>query len=233
MVQVSYIANEVFGTPLAGKRKKVWYSLDKMNIASKVQFLREKVVTRKSFQIAAFILVFALSVAIFFLARAYLDLEKFLAYGYLGIFLVSLSCVTILFPLPWEAVIIGAGAALDPLTLEPLFDPLLLGVVATVGATIGELSSYVVGYLGRKIILDKYSEKYNKAEFWMKRYGSFAIFLFALLPVLIFDLIGIVAGSAKFPLWKFILACFAGRLIRCLAEAYLGYGAFRFLPQLW
>ena len=170
---------------------------------------------------------------IFVLARSYLDLGKFLAYGYLGIFLMSLTCVTILFPIPWEAAVIGAGAALDPLTLEPLFDPLLLGMVAAVGATIGELSSYFVGYLGKKIILAKYSEKYKKAEFWMKKYGSFAIFLFALLPILLFDLIGIVAGSAKFPLWKFILACFAGRLIRCLAEAYLGYGAFGFLPQLW
>lgn len=195
-----------------------------MSIAFKVQFLREKVVTRKSFQISGFILVLALSAAIFFLARSYLDLERFLAYGYLGIFLISLSCVTILFPLPWEAVIIGAGATLDPL---------LLGMVAAAGATLGELSSYFVGYLGRKVILGKYSEKYSKAEFWMKRYGSFAIFLFALLPVLLFDLIGIIAGSAKFPLWKFILACFAGRLIRCLVEAYLGYGAFRFLPQLW
>jgi len=204
-----------------------------MTIASKVQFLREKVVTHKPFQISAFILILALSAVIFFLARSYLDLGKFLAYGYLGIFLISLSCVTILFPIPWEAVIIGAGAALDPLTLEPLFNPLWLGMVATVGATIGELSSYFVGYLGRKIILDKYSEKYKMAEFWMKKYGSFAIFLFALLPILIFDLIGIVAGSAKFPLWKFTLACFAGRLIRCLIEAYLGYGAFGFLPRLW
>ena len=195
-----------------------------MAIASKVHFFREKVVSRKSFQISVFILILALSVAIFILARSYLDLGKFLAYGYLGIFLISLSCVTILFPLPWEAVIIGAGANLNPLWL---------GMVAATGATIGELSSYFVGYLGRKIILDKYLEKYKKADFWMKRYGSFAIFLFALLPILMFDLIGIVAGSAKFPLWKFILACFAGRLIRCLVEAYLGYGAFRFLPQLW
>jgi len=192
-----------------------------MSIASKVQFFREKVVAHKSFQISGFIFVLALSAAIFFLTRSYLDLERFLAYGYLGIFLVSLGTITILFPLPWEAVIIAAGAALNPL---------LVAVVATVGATIGELSSYIVGYLGRKIILDSYSERYRKAEFWMKRYGNFAIFLFALLPVLIFDLIGIVAGSTRYPLWKFVLACFAGRLIRCLVEAYLGYGAFKFLP---
>jgi membrane protein DedA with SNARE-associated domain len=195
-----------------------------MSIASKVEFLREKVVSRRPFQISAFVFILALSVAIFILARSYLDLEKFLVYGYLGIFLISLSCVTILFPLPWEAVVIGAGATMNPL---------LVGLVATAGATIGELSSYFVGYLGKKIILDKYSEKYASAESWMRRYGSFAVFLFALLPILLFDLIGIVAGVSRFPLWKFILACFAGRLIRCLIEAYLGYGLFSFFPQLW
>jgi len=206
-----------------GKRPKLWYSLGKMAITSRAQFLREKVVTRRSFQISVFILILALSAAIFFLARSYLDWGKLLVYGYLGIFLISLSCVTILFPLPWEAAIIGAGATLDPL---------LLGIVAAVGATLGELSSYFVGCLGRKVILGEYSEKYKKAEFWMKRYGSFAIFLFALLPILIFDLVGIVAGSSRFPLWKFILACFAGRVIRCLVEAYLGYGIFSFFPHL-
>ena len=183
-----------------------------MAIASKVQFLREKVVTHKSFQISAFILALALSAVIFILARSYLDLEKILAFGYLGIFLISLTCVTILFPIPWEAAVIGAGATLNPL---------LLGIVATVGATIGEMSSYLVGYLGKKIIPDKYSKKYNKAEFWMKRYGSFAIFLFALLPILIFDLIGIVAGSAKFPLWKFILVCWLGRTLFYVVFAVL------------
>jgi len=195
-----------------------------MSFASRVQFFREKVASRRLFQVAAFVLILALSVAIFLLARSRLDLGKFLVYGYLGIFLISLTCVTILFPVPWEAVVIAAGATLDPL---------LVGLVATAGATIGELSSYFIGYLGKKMIADKYLVGYKKAENWMNRYGSFAIFLFALLPVLLFDLIGIVAGASRFPLWKFILACFAGRLIRCLIEAYLGYGLFGFLPQLW
>jgi len=196
-----------------------------MDFASKVQFLRVNVVSRKSFQISVFILVIALSAAIFFLARSYLNLESFLVYGYSGVFLINLiCCATILFPIPGEAVNIVAGASLNPL---------LVGIVATLGATIGEPTSYLVGYLGRKVVPSGYLEKYEQAEYWMKKYGSFAIFLFALLPILVFDLIGIVAGSARFPLWKFILACFAGRLIRCLTEAYLGYGAFGFLAQLW
>ncbi len=196
-----------------------------MALASRIQLFRDRVVSRKSFQISVFVFILALSTVLFLLARSRLDLESFLAYGYSGVLLINLvSCATILFPIPGEAVNIAAGASLNPL---------LVGVVATVGATIGEPTSYLVGYLGRKIIPGGYLEKHGQAEYWMKKHGSFAIFLFALLPILIFDLIGIVAGSARFSLWKFILACFAGRLLRSLTEAYLGYGLFGFLPQLW
>ena len=195
-----------------------------MNLAPKVQFLREKVVTRRLFQIAAFILILALSIGLFFLARSYLDLEDLLRYGYLGIFLISLSCVTIMFPLPWEAVIIAAGTTLNPLWV---------GIIASIGATIGELSGYFVGYWGRKVIFGQYSGRYERAESWLKKYGSLTVFVFALLPILIFDLVGLAAGAFRFPLWKFILACWAARLIRCLAEAYLGWSLAGFLPQLW
>jgi membrane protein DedA with SNARE-associated domain len=195
-----------------------------MMFAPRVQFLREKLVTRRWFQILVFVLVLALSFGLFLLARSYLDLESLLRYGYLGIFLISLSCVTIMFPLPWEAVVIAAGTTLNPLWV---------GIIAATGATIGELSSYLVGYLGRKAILGEYLGKYQKAEAWLKKYGSIAVFVFALLPILIFDLLGLAAGSFRYPLWKFVLACWAGRLIRCLVEAYLGWGLLGFLPQLW
>ena len=195
-----------------------------MSPSFKIQYFREQVVPRRWFQIIIFVLILALSVGLFFLARSYLDMEQLLRYGYLGIFLISLCCVTIMIPLPWEAVVIAAGSTLNPLWV---------GIVASIGSTIGELSSYAVGYLGRKIIIGDYSERYGKAESWLKKYGSFAVFFFALVPILIFDLLGIIAGSLRFPLWKFILACWAGRLIRCLIEAYLGWGIFSFLPELW
>ena len=196
-----------------------------MSLVAKVQFLREKVLTRRWFQISALILILALSFGLFLLARAYLDLEKLLLYGYLGVFLGNLiNCAMILIPLPGEIINIAAGATLNPLWV---------GIIASIGATIGELTSYAAGYLGRKIILGEYSERYKKAEVWLNRYGSLAVFLFALVPILIFDLLGLAAGAFRFPLWKFILALWAGRVIRSLALAYLGFGAFGFLPQLW
>ena len=196
-----------------------------VDLTAIIQFLRERVVTRRPFQISAFVMIFALSVGLFFLARSRLDLKSLLVYGYSGVFLINLACAaTIIFPIPGEAMNIAAGATLNPLWL---------GLIASTAATIGELTSYYAGYLGRKIILAGYSERYKKAESWLHRYGNFAVFIFALLPILIFDLLGIAAGSFRFPLWKFILFCWLGRLIRCLVEAYLGYGLFGFLPQWW
>lgn len=198
-----------------------------MSLADRIQFLREKVVTRRWFQVSAFVLVLAVSFGLFFFARTYVDWAKLLLYGYLGVFTVNLvNSATILFPLPGEAINFAAGAVLNPLWV---------GLIASIGATIGELTSYAAGYWGRKVIIGEYSQRYRRAEEWLNRHGGIAIFFFALLPALVFDLLGLAAGSFRFPLWKFILACWAGKLLRCLIAAYLGYLGWEtlgFLPQL-
>jgi uncharacterized membrane protein YdjX (TVP38/TMEM64 family) len=54
----------------------------------------------------------------------------------------------------------------------------------------------------------------------MKRYGSLAVFIFALVPLFVFDFVGIVAGTMKFPLRKFLFYTFLGRLPRAFIAAY-------------
>ncbi len=184
----------------------------------------QRLLQRKSFQIASFSVVFVLSVVIFFLARSYLDLKKLLVYGYSGVFLINLiSCTTIIIPIPGEIINVAAGE-----TLNPLF----VGIIASLGATIGELTSYYAGYIGRNYILSRgYLDKYQHAVSWLTRNANLAIFLFALSPFLVFDLLGIAAGVFRFSLWKFILFCWLGRMLRCLIESYIGYGTFNFLPH--
>lgn len=202
------------------QKRPVLYSL-----ATEAQSFVERVVVRRSFQISAFILFLAVTLAAAFLAAAYLNVKEFRLYGYSGIFLVNLiSSATILVPIPGEAVNIAASSILNPL---------FVGLVASIGAALGEPTSYLAGRWGRSAIAGNYLEKHKQAELWLKRYGAFAIFLFALLPFLIFDLIGFAAGAFKYPLWKFILFCWLGRIIRSLLEAYLGWGAFSFLQWHW
>ncbi len=152
------------------------------------------------------------------------SLERLKDWGYLGIFLVTLiSSCTVIFPVPGELVVIAAAA---------IWHPLLIGIVASVGGALGELTGYAAGYWGQAVIKAEHGVKYERAEFWLKRYGVLAIFLFALLPFLLFDLLGIAAGALRYPIWKFLLACWAGRLIRSVAEAYLGATLFALLP-IW
>jgi len=152
-----------------------------------------------------------------------LDLESIASYGYMGVFLATfLSTACIFFPAPGFVVVVVAAA---------LFNPIWVALAATAGGALGEFTSYFVGYWGRAVIDLERRQRYKRAENWMMRYGGVAIFLFALVPGLIFDLIAIAAGAVRFPFWKFLLASFAGRLPRSFLEAYLGWMILpRFLP---
>ena len=57
---------------------------------------------------------------------------------------------------------------------------------------------------------------------WLKKYGGLAIFVLALQPILPFDVAGIIAGSVKYPYWKFFTFCFAGRTIKYIIMIVLG-----------
>ena len=147
------------------------------------------------------------------------ELERFAEYGYSGVFLVTLvSSMSIVLPLPGTVVVLAAA---------DVWNPLLVALVASIGGTLGEISAYLLGYGGRAIIAREQAERYQAAEGWMKRRGGFAIFLFALIPFLIFDFIGIAAGVFRYPLKKFILFTWAGRFPRSLIEVftYLWFGA--------
>jgi len=48
-----------------------------------------------------------------------------------------------------------------------------------------------------------------------------AIFILSLVPF-VFDLAGIAAGVLRFPLWKFLIACWLGRTILYIIAAFAG-----------
>ena len=160
----------------------------------------------------------------FGLLRLFPNPEEFARYGYIGVFLATLlSSATIVVPAPGIAVVLAAATT---------WNPALVAVVASIGGTLGELTAYYVGRGGRTIIIRQYQAGYEKAEDWMNRYGGLTIFVFALVPVFIFDLVGVAAGTLRFPIQKFILFCWAGRLPRSFMEAYLGYGMFHLISPL-
>ncbi|MFQ6058547.1 MAG: VTT domain-containing protein [Anaerolineae bacterium] len=154
---------------------------------------------------------------------AYRDQLKGLAvYGYGGIFLISiLGNATLLFPVPGLlATFVGGG----------LFNPLIVGFIAGAGHTLGELTGYLAGYGGQAIIEDQ--RLYQRLVSWMERHGDLTIFIFAAIPNPVFDVAGIAAGALRFPLWRFLLSCWAGKTLKTLAVALAGTQAIHFLEQL-
>ncbi|MBU0998316.1 VTT domain-containing protein [Patescibacteria group bacterium] len=142
-------------------------------------------------------------------------------FGYFGIFLLSiLGNATIILPLPSIlTAYLGGG----------IFNPFWVGIIAALGATIGELTGYLAGYGGRTIIEDP--KKLEKIESWMKKYGLWTIFVLAVIPNPLFDLAGIASGMLKVPVWKYFLVTWAGKTIKFLGFSYLGAGSFKLIEK--
>ena len=140
-------------------------------------------------------------------------LQELEQYGYVAVFVVGLiSNATLILPVPGLAVSSILGS---------VFNPWAVGVVAGVGQALGELTGYMAGYGGQTWVVDH--PRYRWLGRRMERYGVFAVFLLALFPNPLFDVAGVVAGVLRFPVWKFLLSCAAGKIIKNVVFALAGY----------
>ncbi len=139
-------------------------------------------------------------------------------YGYLGAFVISLILnATIILPVSNMAIMMALGATMP--------SPVAVGVVAGIGAAIGELTAYAVGRTGRGLLTR--SRMYNRVEGWVRRWGWIAVFFLSVFPFA-FDIVGIIAGALRLPLWRFFVACWLGRTISyvfMVTMAFLGLKA--------
>jgi len=164
---------------------------------------------RELIPLLTLLLVIAITVGIFLFKDKVAELGK---YGYLGAFLVTLiQNTTVILPIP-AIPVFALGAALP--------SPTMVGIAGGTGAVIGEITGYMVGYSGRGVV--KSRQTYARLEGWMRRRGTLAIFIFSLIPFFPFDLAGIAAGALRFPFWKFLLACWLGRIIKYICIAWAG-----------
>jgi uncharacterized membrane protein YdjX (TVP38/TMEM64 family) len=161
----------------------------------------------------------ALSAGIAFLLYQFQDFFRvsLRSYGYIAyllVFVVSLlSSSTIFIPTPGIAFTLAAAA---------VWDPLVVGIAAGTGDAIGEMTAYWTGYVGERIIVDEHMPAYQKAVAWMDRHGAWAVFAVALVPVVLFDLVGLAAGALKIRWWKFLMAAWCGKVPRSMLICYLG-----------
>ena len=164
-------------------------------------------------RILALVGVIGIISALFVFKNQVKKLEEF---GYIGIFLLSIAAnATIIIPLPGVAFTTAMGA---------IFSPVGVAVAAGLGAAIGEMTGYAAGFSGQEVV--ERINVYIRLTSWMKVHQNLAygvILLLAFIPNPLFDLAGMSSGALKLPVWKFLIACSIGKILKMLMFAYAGY----------
>jgi membrane protein YqaA with SNARE-associated domain len=144
------------------------------------------------------------------------ELQKLQKFGYAGVFLLSIAAnATIIIPIPGVAVTTAMGA---------VFNPIGVAIAAGLGASLGELSGYLTGFSGQGII--ERHDNYLRVLTWMRehpRWIFFIILLMAFIPNPLMDVAGMVSGALKIPVWKFLLPCAIGKIMKMFLFAYAGH----------
>jgi len=147
-------------------------------------------------------------------------------YGYLGVFLVSLiSSASIIIPIPSFIVLIGS---------VPFLDPPLIVIFASLGAAIGELVSYAVGFGGRNLVFiqkqkKKWQKQFDQAEKWFEKHGGFAVIIVFAATPLPHDVVGLLSGIIEYDVKKFFLATLIGKFIQSFFIVYITFYGLSFL----
>ena len=164
-------------------------------------------------------------------------LELYDAVGYLGI-AIAVALETIVAPIPSELILPMAGwkvsqSAADPSVLEPLTGlpwnlPLAVGL-ATAGSLVGAVVGYYIGAWGGRPLLDRYgryvgigAEDLDRADRWFDRWGSWAVFLGRMVP-LVRTFVSYPAGISRMPMPRFLLFTTLGSVPWNLGLIYAGF----------
>lgn len=120
--------------------------------------------------------------------------------------------------------------------LATQLNPAAVGVLAGLGAGIGQFLHYYVGLGGRAVMPKRYKERIDKlTAMWkskLDKYGLLLIFAFAATPLTPDDVLWLSLGVIKYPKKKALAAAIAGKIILNLAYAYAGFYGWEFL-QKW
>jgi uncharacterized membrane protein YdjX (TVP38/TMEM64 family) len=143
-------------------------------------------------------------------------------YGYIGLFIIAcVSSASVFVPVPGLALAFATGGALNPVGV---------GLAVGTGAACGELIGYLAGVGGHGLVAD--NSAYRQVSGYMKRYGMWAVFGLAVIPNPLFDIVGIMSGVLRIPVWRFFTACWAGNVIKATVIAFAGMGAITVLGPL-
>lgn len=148
------------------------------------------------------------------------QIRELAALGYAGLFLsCALSNISILIPSSATLIVLAAASTLNPL---------LCVLCGGLGTSFGEQASYLCGRIGTAAA-QPVTEQGRRIADHIARHGTLTVFLFAFVPLPVFDLAGLAAGAARMPWLRYTAAAAAGKTLKFLAVVT---GVYIILPRL-
>lgn len=148
--------------------------------------------------------------------------------GYVGLFFAcAISNLTILIPSSATMIVLAATTVLNPW---------LCIFCGGLGTALGEQSSYVCGLVGT-IGLDVGVNCNQRVVNAVKKHAFLTVFVFAFVPLPVFDIAGMVAGATRMNWVKYTLAAVLGKTLKFLLAVagvfYIIPRILEFLPGSW
>ena len=133
--------------------------------------------------------------------------------GYSGLWIINfIAAGLIVVPISGPAAVCVAAA--------PDFglNPLSIGFISASAEALGELTGYILGLSGRSFF--ERNRFYPRVHGWVTKRGGIILFLGAVIPNPLFDVIGVAAGSIGYPIKRFVVIVFVAKSIKSVSIAY-------------
>lgn len=148
------------------------------------------------------------------------QIQQMALVGYLSVAIAcAISNVSILLPSSSTLIVVAAASSLNPM---------LCVLAGGLGTALGEQSSYICGRIGRKGFDDNGSSE-KKVLKWMKKHDALTVFIFAFLPLPIFDIVGIAAGALRMNWIKYLVSAVLGKTLKFFLAVI---GVYYLLPTM-
>jgi membrane protein DedA with SNARE-associated domain len=183
--------------------------------------------------VLAIVITIGLCVAAFLYKDAIMNTAATFSYGLIGILIVSFLAGSILsftaVPIPYWILVFSLPTALA--TNWGILAPIAVGLTSALGATLGHMPTFMIGYGGRSLstkLSDRFSNNwygrwYKKIINWSEKHGWIAVFLTSAVFNPIHLPMTVAFGTLRYPPLKFFGYSFLGNSVKSLFLAFCGY----------
>jgi membrane protein DedA with SNARE-associated domain len=171
----------------------------------------------------------ALAFVVIYYKDALMSIVHIEKYGLLGVFVLAFIAGSVVnfvaTPFPYWLLVFTVPSLLAP--TQGVLAPLWVGLVSALGASLGQLLTFMVGYSGsrlyHKFTVNIDNRFYNRAIGWAKRHGSWAVFAMSALFNPIHLPMTIAIAALRYPPLKFFVFSLLGNMVKSLVIAFCGY----------